>query len=100
ARRRLPEYFCARALSGQGTSTMLPRRRTTVRRRRPARMTGGGFMDFIKKVATVAKKVNDFAKDTKIASKGLAAIGQKDLAAKAASAGYGRRRRVRRVRRV
>lgn len=75
---------------------------------------GAGFGDFIKKVGNVASKINQFAKDNKLASKALGvldSVGLKDKVAstgignlalqgleKAKSLGYGRRRR--RVRRT
>jgi hypothetical protein len=57
-------------------------------------MRGGGLFDALKSVANVVKKVSDFAKDTKIISKGLNAVGKTEWADRAAKAGYGRRRRT------
>lgn len=59
------------------------------RRKRTARRSGRGFMDWV-------NKANDFLKDNRLISRGLSMIPGKysqPLAALASTAGYGRRRR-------
>ena len=62
--------------------------------RKSSRMTGAGFLSRVKSIAIKAAAI---AKEHKLISRALTAVGHPKLGAAAALAGYGKRRRRKRV---